>query len=148
MQASDRPLNEILFFQLDQCLRQAVRYTHRVFQEKEVNLTKDQWLVLKSVNDEVKTGISLVELCRRLDKEPASMTRMLDILEKKALLIRQPNPSDRRSSILYPTREGKLLFQELLPVVKSIRAQSMHGFSKEEVEQFRSYLSRMTQNMS
>ncbi|MEM7573213.1 MAG: MarR family transcriptional regulator [Bacteroidota bacterium] len=145
--AIDPALEEVLFFQIDQCMRQAVRYTNRVFQEAGADLTKDQWLVLKKVNDEREHGVSPYNLAQLLGKEPASMTRILDILERKGLLERRPNPADRRSSLVFPSPTGEQLYQQLLPMVEKIREQAVTGFSATEVNRLRNYLGRMTENL-
>ena len=144
----DPALEEVLFFQIDQCMRQANRFTNRVFQEAGADLTKDQWLVLKKVNDERERGMAPFNLAQLLGKEPASMTRILDILERKQLLERHPNPHDRRSSLVFPSSSGQRLYQQILPLVEEIREQSIAGFTAEEVHQMRQFLQRMTRNLS
>ncbi|MEO0732879.1 MAG: MarR family transcriptional regulator, partial [Bacteroidota bacterium] len=130
----DVRLEEVLFYQIEQAMRQSVRYTHRVFAEARVDLTKDQWLVLKKINDD-PSGLAPLEIARVLNKEAASMTRMLDILERKGLLTRQPNPADRRSSLILPTTRGTELYHEVLPLVAGIRAQAVLGLAPDELRQ-------------
>jgi len=124
----DTRLEEVLFYQIEQAMRQSIRYTHRIFTEAAVDLTKDQWLIVKKINDNV-------------------VTRMLDILERKQLLTRQPNPADRRSSLIVPTPAGTKIYQQVLPLVKAIRAEAIAGFTPTELAQFRSYLNRIRVNL-
>ena len=139
-------LESVLFYQIEQAMRQSVRYTHRVFSEANVDLTKDQWLVLKKVNDE--DSVSPLEIARLLGKEAASMTRILDILERKGLLIRSPNPADRRSSIISATPSGEQLFQQVLPLVQGIRDQAVSGFSSAEIQQLKNALQKISDNLN
>ncbi|MGE5605740.1 MAG: MarR family winged helix-turn-helix transcriptional regulator, partial [Bacteroidota bacterium] len=45
-------------------------------------------------------------LANRLDLENSSMTGLLDRLEKKGLIVRKPNPDDRRGFLIYLTTTG------------------------------------------
>lgn len=146
MPTNDPKLESILFYQIEQAMRQSIRYTHRIFAEADVDLTKDQWLVLKKVNDE--DGVAPLEIARVLGKEAASMTRMLDILERKGLLTREPNPADRRSSLIVATEAGEELFQRVLPLVRRIRQQAVSGFSVREISELENALQRIERNMN
>lgn len=53
------------------------------------------------------------ELCRHLSLDSGSMTRMLDRLEQKNLLIRQRSEADRRQVRLVLTGEGLALVDQL-----------------------------------
>ena len=53
------------------------------------------------------------ELCRHLSLDSGSMTRMLDRLEQKNLLIRQRSEADRRQVRLVLTDEGQALADQL-----------------------------------
>lgn len=141
----DLKLEGVLFYQIEQAMRQSIRYTHRVFAEADIDLTKDQWLVLKKVNDE--DGIAPLEIANVLGKEAASMTRMLDILERKQLLRREQNPADRRSSLVFCTSEGKEVYARVLPLVKSIRNQAVRGMTSEALTELRVSLQKIIQNM-
>ncbi|MEL7160281.1 MAG: MarR family transcriptional regulator [Bacteroidota bacterium] len=143
----DVRLEEVLFYQIEQAMRQSIRYTHRVFAEAGVDLTKDQWLVLKKINDDA-SGLAPLEIARVLGKEAASMTRMLDILERKGLLIRQPNPADRRSSLITPTAQGTELYHEVLPLVAGIRKQAIRGLAPDELRQLRRSLNLVRDNLA
>jgi DNA-binding MarR family transcriptional regulator len=144
---ADPRIESVLFFRLEQTLRQATRYTHQLFGEAGVELTKDQWLILKKVSDE-PTGVRPLELARVLGKETASVTRMLDILERKQLLERRPNPSDRRSYLVILTDAGRATFERVLPVVQTIRERAVRGFSKRELAELDWLLDKMRSNLA
>ncbi len=62
------------------------------------------------------------ELCRNLSVDSGSMTRMLDRLEQKNLLIRQRSEADRRQVRLVLTEEG----QGLVALLPKIGADAMN----------------------
>ena len=55
---------------------------------------------------EANSGLSQADLSERLGIERARLVRLLDGLEKRGLILRQPSPLDRRSHALVLTREG------------------------------------------
>ncbi|MGY2288555.1 MarR family winged helix-turn-helix transcriptional regulator [Pseudomonas sp. SDO528_S397] len=62
------------------------------------------------------------ELCRHLSLDSGSMTRMLDRLEQKNLLVRKRSEQDRRQVQLALTAEG----QGLVDLLPSIGAQALN----------------------
>jgi len=56
---------------------------------------------------EANSGLSQADLSERLGIERARLVRLLDELEKRGLIRRQPSPLDRRSHALVLTREGQ-----------------------------------------
>lgn len=68
---------------------------------KNHDITPEQWTVIKRLADQ--DGISQKELSRNVDKDQATLTRILDILERKELIQKQMNKEDRRSFLIYLT---------------------------------------------
>jgi DNA-binding MarR family transcriptional regulator len=66
------------------------------------------------------------ELCRSLSLDSGSMTRMLDRLEQKGLLVRTRCESDRRQVRLVLTESGQAL-SDLLPQVGAVAMNEMVG---------------------
>ena len=56
---------------------------------------------------EANSGLSQADLAERLGIERARLVRLLDELEKRSLIRRQPSPLDRRSHALVLTRVGQ-----------------------------------------
>jgi DNA-binding MarR family transcriptional regulator len=56
---------------------------------------------------EANPGLSQADLAETLGIERARLVRLLDGLERRGLIERQPSPSDRRSHALVLTREGQ-----------------------------------------
>ncbi|WP_397452195.1 MarR family winged helix-turn-helix transcriptional regulator [Pseudomonas sp. NA-150] len=66
------------------------------------------------------------DLCRHLSLDSGSMTRMLDRLEQKELIVRNRSDIDRRQVHLNLTEEGKKL-SDLLPQVGAAAMNEMFG---------------------
>jgi DNA-binding MarR family transcriptional regulator len=75
---------------------------------------------------EANSGLSQADLAERLGIERARLVRLLDGLEKRGLIRRQPSPLDRRSHALVLTREG----QKRLKRMKSLAAEHETSLAK------------------
>jgi len=78
---------------------------------KKYDLTMEQLHVLKRMD--IESGQTQSELCRLTGKSAANITRLLDRLENKKLIIRRKNPEDRRASLVYLTGDGMEIREEV-----------------------------------
>jgi len=120
----------------------------RNYAEKLLNpygLTTEQFHILKSTS--ARAGISQSQLCVSVGKKPANITRLLDRLEKKGWIERQPNPADRRSSLVYLTREGERMIAEVSNEFESYASWFVEGVGQEEERAFRRVLGKINHNI-
>lgn len=108
-------------------------------------ITLEQWLVLNSLA--IDEGICQRELAQRIDKEQPNTTRILDNMERKELIRRAPDPSDRRAFLVFLTEKGKNFLEELLPVLQQLRDESMRGFSESETKMVKELLHKFLANL-
>jgi DNA-binding MarR family transcriptional regulator len=64
-----------------------------------------------------RPGVSQAEIADALGADPSTMVRMLDQLEKRAWVRREPSPVDRRSTLPVLTEAGRSILVEALPLV-------------------------------
>jgi len=55
----------------------------------------------------------------------ASVTSLLDTLERRGLVERQPDPTDRRRLLIEITQDGKALVDQFLPEVVALQTAAM-----------------------
>lgn len=89
---------------------------------------------------------TLAELARELDADPAAVTRLLDRLEKKGLVVRERSTTDRRVVHVRTTPVGVHMAQELTPVLADTLNTHLAGFSEDEWQQLTGLLQRMQAN--
>ena len=78
---------------------------------------------------------------------PATLTGLLEKLEKRELVSRQQNPEDTRAKIVKLTEEGHTLFKELIDVVHHFENDMLQGFSPAERALLGDWLQRMATNL-
>ena len=83
------------------------------------------------------------ELCRHLSLDSGAMTRMLDRLEHKNLLVRQRSEADRRQVRLVLTEDGQAL-ADLLPQVGADAMNQLAGaISPQELQSLEQILKKI-----
>lgn len=140
----DIKLDEVLFFHIEKMMKRVKEYTLQEFKAHQFPVTKDQWVILKRIADD--EGSNQKEIAESTFKDPAALTRILDLLEKKKLVKRQNSPSDRRTFMISLTVEGKRLVNKMIPVVQEIRKKAMQGINKEEEEMTKTIMQKITNN--
>ncbi len=137
-------LDEVIYFLSERMMRRVKEYSKSAFIAEGFDISIDQWVILKRVAEE--EGISQVDLANATYKDPASITRILDILEKKGWAERRPDENSRRAYKIALTTEGVALVQKMLPVVQAIRAKGLENLTETEIEQTKIVLKKMHAN--
>jgi DNA-binding MarR family transcriptional regulator len=57
--------------------------------------------------------LRMADLAASLEIVPRSVTSMVDALEEAGLVLREPDPNDRRSVLVTPTAEGRALLERM-----------------------------------
>jgi DNA-binding MarR family transcriptional regulator len=117
----------------------------RSFRQHGLEITAEQWGIIRHLWEE--EGLSQREIGEKAAKDKPNITRMLDALEKKRFIIRQPDPRDRRKFCVYLTPEGKQLHQRLFPLVQGLRQRVTHNLSQPEIDSLKVILSKIQQSI-
>ncbi|NLY76107.1 MAG: MarR family transcriptional regulator [Firmicutes bacterium] len=80
-------------------------------------------------------------LANRLNLENSSMTGLLDRLERKGLIVRKPNPNDRRGILIFLTPEGLQARDTIKSLVEELDRKLKAELSPEEIRVFRRVIS-------
>ena len=92
-------------------------------------------------------GINQKQLARKVNKDQATLVRILDILERKELAIRKKSPEDRRFYLIYGTPEGRKLKEEVYPFVESLFQNIIKSISQDQLDLFIDTLNKIDENI-
>lgn len=112
---------------------------------QDAGLTSEQWSVLHQLG--LADGITQRELSARTEKDPTNLTRILDQLERRGLVRREPSPDDRRSYRLKVTAEGREIDRRLTPVEAGLIDELLDGVAPEQLAAFRDVITIVNRNM-
>ncbi len=144
MTADTSRLDRTVFYALEKAIKSYRQFAQRNLREQSLDITIDQWLLLKTIHDE--PGLSQKEMSQRVFKDYASITRMIELLVKRGYLKRSFHKSDRRRFKLALTEEGETIYKQLIPVISSNRKTALEGFTDQQIETLHHLLSKMTNN--
>lgn len=132
-------------FLLDRTARRVKQYAQQKFKELNLNITVDQWLLLKLLyeNESMKQN----ELAELLFKDNPTLTRIIDLLCDKGLTVRKIHPTDRRSFHVELTKEGRKKAEQIKPKIRNIRLKAWEGLSKRDFTHFKRVLNTIYQNL-
>jgi DNA-binding MarR family transcriptional regulator len=101
-----------------------------------------------AVLDGAGEPLSSTEIADRLLVTTASMTSLLDTLERRALVLRVAHPSDRRKILVDITDEGRRIVDEMLPVVHAASSRALGRLSDREQETLTRILGKVQRHLS
>ena len=121
------------------------RFVHNTH-ESGLDISLDQWMVLGPIwqlkNPSHK---DLSEFCL---KDKTSISRIVDTLEKKNLVVRVNDQLDQRMKRVVLTHEGEQLFNHVVPIMEKTREEVRQGISDSEIDAFKRVLIQINKNMN
>ncbi|QKF58296.1 MarR family winged helix-turn-helix transcriptional regulator [Aliarcobacter lanthieri] len=112
---------------------------------KEFDITPEQWSIIFRVVE--AEGLTQKEISDSTYKDQANITRMIDRLEEKGFLQRQPNKTDRRISNIYPTKKAIDIVDDIALCSLNFNKELTKDFSKDEKKQLINLLNRVYKNL-
>lgn len=94
-----------------------------------------------------RSSLTQVELARKCDIEPATVSRILNLMEQAGMIERHRSAADRRSVIVSITEFGRAQQAKMRAVHEEVRNLALRGFSEAEICQLDDYLQRLTENL-
>jgi MarR family 2-MHQ and catechol resistance regulon transcriptional repressor len=113
-------------------------YTHDVFLSRalrifsELNLSVSGINILIILKHDEDTGRTQQELSSLLLVSRANITKVIDGLEKRRLVIRTSSKKDRRARVIKLTSAGEKLADHIIPIQNKASTQITAGLSQEE----------------
>ena len=141
-----KKIEEVILFQIDLTSKVSKQYSQREFDKLKLNITVEQWVILKIISE--NNNLSQKELAIKSYRDPASITRTIDLLEIKQLLLREAIPNNRRTYNVILTKKGEDFINSNMKTVLEHRKLSIQGLSKKELEQLSEILAKIRANMN
>ena len=121
-------------------------YIHEAMQQKQLDLTKEQMIVLKKLHD--RDGLPQNELAFLTLRNKSSLTRLLVKMEKKEYIKRKQSKEDKRINQVFLTNTGKEVFKKTRPIIKNIIETMEKGISPSEKKQMIALLKKIQFNFT
>lgn len=137
-------LNDYIGFIFNNTSRKFNQFATSFF--KPYDLTPEQAGIIRRLREQ--EGISQKELSIRMAKDQTNVTRLLDQLEKKRLVRREPNTEDRRSFLAYLTENGKEISEKIMQLELEIMEIALKDVSEEKIALWKEVLDEIAENIN
>lgn len=130
---------DCICFQLGSLSRKVSRhYRDRI---AEYNLTHSQFFILAQVIE--SEGITPSQLAEKTFTDRATVTGVVDRLERDGWLERRPNQDDRRTQSIFLSEKGKKHQDVFISLFTEINGSFIRRFTSEEWQQLQKLLSKL-----
>lgn len=135
--------NQVIFmvYQLKKNLRRKI---NSAISDEDV--TFEQFEVLNCLADH--DGMKQKDISKQLDKDPATLTKMLTLLEKKGYVFREMSDKDRRVSNVYITAEGIQKVNDITDIVEIVNEIVMEEFTRKNQILFKEMILKLNKSLA
>jgi len=109
------------------------------------DVTLEQFVVLYNLVNE--DGINQKKLSGRVDKDQATLARILDILESRGYVERRTTEKDRRAFLVFITDSGRAKVKETAKRLGAVHSEIINGIPGGKVDEFIDLIKQMNANL-
>ena len=144
MKKINEKVSEVIFYTLEKSIKAYRRFAQQEISKQGYDLTIDQWLVLRSLQENKQ--LSQKQIAEVLFKDFASITRIIEILVQKEYVVRRISTGDRRTFELEITDAGDKIIEAIYPIVIKNRKQALKNISPDDVQHLKTQLETLITN--
>lgn len=111
-----------------------------------LSITAEQWTIMYHLWRE--EGLTQQELASLTYRDKPSITRLINNLEKMSLVIRVNDKQDRRSNLIYLTKEGRKLKEEGMKQSTITLEEALNGLDISELRAAQVILDKVFNNLA
>jgi len=112
-----------------------------------MGVTRSQWWVLANLSRHNGKSMMQTELARTMDVGKVTLGGLIDRLEARGLVKRQPDPSDRRAKRVLMTPKGVKLLGDIRGNAAELNARIMSGIQRPDIARAEAVLIKMKQQL-
>jgi MarR family transcriptional regulator, transcriptional regulator for hemolysin len=112
-----------------------------------MGVTRSQWWVLTNLSRHNGKGMMQTELARTMDVGKVTLGGLIDRLEVRGLVKRQPDPSDRRAKRVSMTPKGVKLLADIQESAAELNARIMTGIQRTDIARAEALLIKMKRQL-
>ncbi len=128
------PVKKQVGYYLERTTRQVKLAFTQAFIAADIDLTPEQWVLIDHLM--AKNGVSQTDLASKSYKNAPTVSRILDVLERKNYIERQRFTNDRRRYKIFLTNKGRSVGEKALPIAIELREKGWKGLTDHDYEEF------------
>lgn len=111
-----------------------------------IDVTSEQWMILLLLWQQ--DGRSPWQIAEIIGKDKAAVTRLIDGLEKRNLVVRVSSTSDLRQKHIRLTPQGRAMEEQLIPLGIANMQNAVDGIGSQEIEICKVVLRKLYSNLT
>ncbi len=116
-----------------------------MLKQRNIDLTPEQFLLIDLLWNQ--GAMSQQQLADLMQKDKNSVTKLVDAIERKGLVVRKQNPKDRRSNTVILTDKAHGMKNNAKVVGISLLDQMLEGIDEAELQAFLVTMRKLSHNM-
>ncbi|MCP3872359.1 MAG: MarR family transcriptional regulator [Desulfobacteraceae bacterium] len=146
METFEKVIDSSIAYLVGRTSRSIIKRLTKKFSDAGFDVSYEQWSIL--VHLYRKDGQTQQELSNIAVKDKAAITRLLNVLEKKNIVLRVPDRNDKRSKLVYLTNKAKDFKTDLIAVVEELLEEAEQGISSEEMHRCKTTVNKIFLNFN
>lgn len=142
---SDYNLKKSLGFKLDKASRLTTLNFNKKLKENNFMITPEQWGVINFLLE--SNGITQNQIGTLIGKDHTCVSRLVDTLIKKGLIIKKNSLNDKRINLIFLTELGKQIQSDVVETVEHSLDTVFKNVSEEEKKIFSDVLDKIIKNL-
>ncbi len=141
METFEKVIDSSIAYLVGRTSRSIIKRLTKKFTDAGFDVSYEQWSIL--VHLYRKDGQTQQELSNIAVKDKAAITRLLNVLEKKNVVLRIPDRNDKRSKLVYLTNKAKDFKEDLIAVVEELLEEAEQEIPSAEIAQCKATLNKI-----
>ena len=126
--------SEQVLLSTQEILRKFRELVNLTFHKNGIPISYDQWIVLNVLAK--KQGVKQIVVSRATKKEPASISRILVLLERKEMIQKVSDISDKKANRIYLTPYGSDVHNRATEIFNKLANDGFNGIYEQEINLF------------
>lgn len=144
MEIFEKVIDSSIAYLVGRTSRSIMKRLTNKFSAAGFDVSYEQWSIL--VHLYRRDGQTQQELANIAVKDKAAITRLLNVLEKKNMVLRIPDRTDKRSKLVYLTHKAKEFKTDLIDIVEDLLKEAEQGIEPGDIIQCRATLNKIFTN--
>ncbi len=133
-----------LIYLLERTLRQTRMSLQAAFNKADLKISVDQWIVLTQVAKTLDQNQNVIAKC--VAKDPASITRIVLLLENRKLIKRTVDKKDKRNVLVNVSPIGEKLLNACATEVDLFKKNAVKSLAQDDLNNLKTMLDNLFEN--
>lgn len=133
-----------LIYLLERTLRQTRMSLQAAFNKADLKISVDQWIVLTQVAKTLDQNQNVIAKC--VAKDPASITRIVLLLENRKLIKRTVDKKDKRNVLVNVSPIGEKLLNSCAIEVDLFKKNAVKSLAQDDLNNLKTMLDNLFEN--